>query len=193
MPSLSQHLLCMEIIFFGRFLLTLIKIKRSQVRSNCPWGNRAPHWHHSILVKIFFLSVTCFRDTYMLLVFLVHPNVVCVYKYLEMNIHEKQSDCLRRIPLLKGRFNLNSNEEGEIHLPIRFGENEELKIAAAEIWCLDRLCQRGFPDSLAKAFGRAAIWWNILFFGQKCAFLPYFLHSNGWILEHKTFDGIITN
>ena len=38
-----------------------------------------------------------------------------------------------RIPLLKGRFNLNSNEEGEIHLPIRFGENEELKIAAAEI------------------------------------------------------------
>ena len=69
----------------------------------------------------------------MLLVFLVHPNVVCVNMYLEMNIHEKQSDCLRCIHLLKGRFNLNSNEEGEIHLPIRFGENEELKIAAAEI------------------------------------------------------------
>ena len=38
-----------------------------------------------------------------------------------------------RIPLLKGRFNLNSNEESEIHLPLKFGENEELKIAAAEI------------------------------------------------------------
>ena len=40
------------------------------------------------------------------------------YMYLEMNIHEKQRDCLRRIPLLKGRFNLNSNEEYEIHLPL---------------------------------------------------------------------------
>ena len=68
-----------------------------------------------------------------------------------------------------------TNEVGEIHLPLKFGENEELKIAAAEIWCLDRLCQRGFPDSLAKAFGRAAIWWNILFFwGQKCAFFTNF-------------------
>ena len=56
-----------------------------------------------------------------------------MYMYLEMNIHEKQRDCLRRIPLLKGRFNLNSNEEYEIHLPFKFDENEELKIAAAEI------------------------------------------------------------
>ena len=72
----------------------------------------------------------------MLLVFLVHPNVVCVHictLHIEMNIQEKQSDCLRRILLLKGRFNLNSNEECEIHLPLKFGENEELKIAAAEI------------------------------------------------------------
>ena len=53
--------------------------------------------------------------------------------HIEMNIQEKQSDCLRRILLLKGRFNLNSNEECEIHLPLKFGENEELKIAAAEI------------------------------------------------------------
>ena len=65
--------------------------------------------------------------------FLVHPNVVCVYMHIEMNIHEKQSDCLRCIPLLKGRFKLNSNEESEIHLPLKFGENEELKIATAEI------------------------------------------------------------
>ena len=53
--------------------------------------------------------------------------------HIEMNIQEKQSDCLRRILLLKGRFNLNSNEESEIHLPLKFGENEELEIAAAEI------------------------------------------------------------
>ena len=151
--------------------------------SNCPWGNMASNRQHSIFVGIFLSVSLVFGHPACYLVFLVHPNVVCVYMHIEMNIHEKQSDCLRRIPLLKGRFNLNSNEESEIHLPLKFGENEELKIAAAEIWCLDRLCQRGFPDSLAKAFGHAAIWWNIL------SFFAFFLHSNGWLPSHtKSYE-----
>ena len=64
---------------------------------------------------------------------MLYAYIKYMYMYLEMNIHEKQRHCLRRIPLLKGRFNLNSNEEYEIHLPFKFDENEELKIAAAEI------------------------------------------------------------
>ena len=98
--------------------------------SNCPWGNLAPHRHHSILVRIFFPSVTCFRDTLYVTCLYSAPKG-CMRIYVPYD--EFSRNCLRRIPLLKGRFNLNSNKEGEIHLPLKFGENEELKIAAAEI------------------------------------------------------------